>query len=98
VIARTVRLQLACRDLPGLRIPETKSQTGDFGIDAVRRRRVALHERLMVRHHIGKPAGVRIEAQLRLARWAKHLEKLVAPADVRIRGTQDDRRLRSLTI
>src|SRR5436190_23360889 len=59
VIARAVRLQLAGRDLPGLRIPEAKSQTGDFRIDAVRRRRVALHERLMVRHHIRKPAGVR---------------------------------------
>src|SRR6266566_922188 len=93
VSARTVRLQLAGRDLPGLRIPEAKSQTGDFRIDAVRRRWVALHERLMVRHHIRKPAGVRVEAQLRLSRRAEHLKKLATPADVRIRGTKDNRRL-----
>src|SRR5262245_56103568 len=95
VIARTVRLQFAGRDLPGLWIPKAKSQTGDFRIDAVRRRRVALHERLMVRHHVRKPAGVRIEAQLRLTRRAEHLKKLAPPTYVRICGRQEDRSLRS---
>src|SRR5688572_2242054 len=64
-LARAMGLEFDSGHLLGLRIPEAKGQAGDLGIHAIFRGRVTLHERLVVRHEVGKPARVGVEAELR---------------------------------
>src|SRR6185503_13910687 len=59
-----MRLEFYGRYLLGLRIPETQGETGDFGIHAIFRGRETLHHRLVVRHYVGKPAGLESKPSL----------------------------------
>ena len=88
--AGAVGFQLTSRHLGGLRIPKTKREPGYLGIDSLFGRGVAFHEGLTVRHHVGKPAGIRVKADFRVPSGAEHLEELTAHPDIRVGWPQDN--------